>query len=153
MTTRFVETEQGREMLMRYVAERALPFSASIVKGKRRSDAQNRLQRRWVGEIAEQLPDQSAEEWRGYCKLHFGVPIMRAESDAFQTQYDEIIRPLPYEHKLALMMVPLDLPVTRIMNVRQKTAYLDAIHHHFSAQGVILTDPENLRYRSEAVAA
>jgi hypothetical protein len=50
------------------------------------------------------------------------------------------------------MMVPFDFGITRIMTTRQKTAYLDAIHKHFSEQGVVLTDPATLE-RGERRAA
>lgn len=33
---------------------------------------------------------------------------------------------------------------------RQKTAYLDAVHRHFSEQGLILTNPEDLKNRRAA---
>ena len=38
-------------------------------------------------------------------------------------------------------MVPLDMPVTRIMNVDQKTRFLNAVHQEFSEQGLMLTEP------------
>jgi hypothetical protein len=103
---------------------------------------QNRLQRLWINEIAEQLNDRTAEEIRAECKLTLGVPILRAENEAFCEAYDRHIRPLPYEQKLALMAEPFDFAVTRLMTTEQKTRYLDAMHRHYSAQGVILTDPE-----------
>ena len=78
----------------------------------------------------------------GYCKLHHGVPILRNENDAFKQAYDQVIRPLSYEDKLKTMMVPLDMPVTRIMTTDQKTRYLDAIAQGFLEQGVALTEPE-----------
>lgn len=144
MTERVLETERDRQMLIAYISQQALPLTVSVEKGRKRSTEQNRLQRQWVNEIAEQLPDRSAEEWRGYCKLHFGVPIMRNASAGFCETYDEVIRPLPYEQKIKLMMAPLDMPVTRLMTAKQKTQYLDDIVRHFTEQGVVLTDPDEL---------
>jgi hypothetical protein len=100
------------------------------------------LQRLWCREAAEQLQDETAEQKRGYCKLHFGVPILRMEDEEFCEVYDRVIRPLLYEQKLALMMVPIDLPVTSRMKTRQKKDYLDAVYQHFTGQGVKLTEPE-----------
>ncbi|RVO30334.1 hypothetical protein CN095_23750, partial [Sinorhizobium meliloti] len=74
----------------------------------------------------------------------------RNENDVFKEEYDRVIMPLPYEHKLKLMMVPFDFGVTRIMTTRQKTAYLDAVHRRFSEQGLVLTNPEDLKHRSAA---
>ncbi|UNK39337.1 hypothetical protein MNR02_06430 [Shinella sp. H4-D48] len=143
---RIVDTEQALEQFYKFIANRKLPFTASITDGKHRTNDQNSLQRKWVLEISAQLVDQTSEEVRGYCKLHFGVPILRNENDVFKAEYDAVIMPLPYEHKLKLMMVPFDFGVTRIMTTRQKTDYLNAIHRHFSEQGLILTNPEDRKY-------
>lgn len=144
MSTRFLETEQDRKMLVRFIEGQPLPLTVSLTKGGKRSLRQNKLQRLWLNEISEQLGDQTPEEVRGYCKLTLGVPILRAENDAFRERYDAIVRPLPYEQKLALMMEPLDFPISRIMTTKQATAYLDGVHRHFSERGVVLTDPEGL---------
>ncbi len=87
----------------------------------------------------------------GECKLIFGVPILRHENAAFcapSTMKSSL--PLPYEFKLKLMMEPFDFGVTRIMTTRQKTAYLDAVHRHYSEMGLVLTNPEDLKFRSAA---
>ena len=142
MTERVLETEHDRKMLIAFIEQQKLPLTVSISKGRHRSTEQNRLQRQWLNEITEQLGDQSAEEWRGYCKLVFGVPILRQENEKFCEAYDKHVKGLPYEQKLAFMMEPLDFPVTRLMTTPQKTAYLDAICKHFTEQGVVLTDPD-----------
>lgn len=153
MTDRIVETEQARTMLVRFIEGQKLPFTASIVSGKHRTTKQNKLQRKWMTEIAEQREDVSPEEVRGYCKLHLGVPILREENEAFRIRYDEIVKPMPYAQKLAIMMEPLSMPVTSLMNTKQKTAYLDAVHRHFSEQGIVLTDPGDLLRGYERNAA
>lgn len=107
---------------------------------RKRSIEQNKLQRKWMLELEAQ-GDMTAEEYRGYCKLHFGVPIMRNEDEEFRRAYDRYIRDLPYEHKLAMMMVPLDFPVTRGMSTKQKTVYLDSVYRHFTGEGFVLTVP------------
>lgn len=117
------------------------PFTVSIMEGEHRSTAQNRLQRKWCHEVAEQLGDRTPEEVRGYSKLHFGVPILRDDDAEFRAEYDAIIRPIPYEAKLKLMMEPFDFGVTRRMTTKQKTAYLDAMFRHWSEMGVSLTAP------------
>jgi hypothetical protein len=108
---------------------------------KKRSDAQNRLQQQWHQEAALELKDEPAEDKRAYCKAFFGVPILRAENEKFRVDYDRVIRPLPYETKLALMKEPFDFPVTRLMTTDQKRRYLDAVWTHYTSQGVRLTDP------------
>lgn len=109
---------------------------------KHRTLKQNRLQRLWLAE-AEKQGDQTAEEYRAYCKLHFGVPIMRQQSEVFREKYDRIIRPLDYEKKLELMMVPFDFPVTRLMDATNETKYLDKVYQFFTGMGFKLTDPES----------
>jgi len=142
MTTRVIRTEADRDLLIRYLRAQKLPFTIDVTKGKRRSVDQNRLQRLWLNEISEQLGDMTPEEVRGYCKLVLGVPILRAENEAFAEKYDAHVKPLPYPQKLAIMMEPLDLPVSRLMTTEQSTRYLDAIYRHFVEQGLSLTEPE-----------
>ena len=141
MTTRAIRTEQDKNDVIRLLQARELPFTVNVVKGAPRSIEQNQLQRMWLTEAQEQ-GDQTAEEYRAYCKLHIGVPILRNENEIFRQQYENTIRPLPYEAKLAVMKVPIDLPVTRIMTTKQKAQYLDAIYQHFRGLGMQLTEPK-----------
>lgn len=113
-------------------------------RGEERTLAQNHLQHLWHGEAAAQLHDEPAEDKRAYCKLHFGVPMLRAEDEGFRAEYDRVIRPLDYPTKLALMKAPFDFPVTRLMTVKQKKAFLDAIYQHYTSQGVRLSHPDDL---------
>lgn len=148
MSTRYVTNEQQRYAAVKYLQSLKLPFTLEVTLGKRRSDEQNKLQRKWMMEIALQLGDLP-EYWRGYSKLHFGVPILRAENELFRDKYDAHVRPLSYETKIALMQEPLDFPITRIMTSKQKSAYLDQIHRHFAEEGVELTIPDDLRKKIE----
>lgn len=142
MTTRIIKTGADRDDLFRLIQSMKLPITVNIQKGRNRTLEQNRLQRMWINEAVEQLQDETAEEKRGYCKLHFGVPILRNENEAFREQYDRIIRPHSYEDKLQMMMVPLDFPVSRLMTTGQHKRYLDDVWHHFTSLGVKLTEPE-----------
>tara|TARA_R100000365_G_C2745974_1_gene75044 strand:- start:560 stop:1000 length:441 start_codon:yes stop_codon:yes gene_type:complete len=139
MVTRVIAREEDRLSLLSLIRDRPLPFTVEIVKGKRRSVEQNRLQRRLLNEIAEQR-DQTAEEVRAYCKLTIGVPILRADNELFAEKYDRLIKHLPYEQKLELMAEPFDFPVTRIMTTAQKTAFIEGIYRVFSEQGVVFSD-------------
>lgn len=146
MIERIIKTEQDRKLLLKRIERQKLPFTATIRQGSIRSNQQNKLQRLWINEIAEQLGDRTAEEVRGECKLTIGVPILRAEDEAFRIQYDRLIRPLPYKDKLACMMEPIDLPVTRRMKTGQKTRYLDDIYRLYTEQGVVLTLPPDKQF-------
>lgn len=141
MTAYAIRTEHDRQQALKNAGTRDLPFTLSINKGAPRSIEQNRLQRLWMLE-AEEQGDMTAEDYRGFCKLHFGVPILRAENEEFKKIYDEVIRPLDYEKKLAVMRVPIDLPVTSQMTTKQKTKYLDIVYNHFLELGFLLTEPK-----------
>lgn len=153
MAQRIVETEYDRKMLIRFLDGHKLPMTVNISSGGMRSAKQNRLNRQWMQEIAEQKGDVTPEEVRGYCKLTIGVPILRQENDEFRDRYDQVVRPLPYPVKLAMMQEPLDFPITRLMTVRQQTRYLDGVHRHFSEEGVELTDPGDLLHQARKEAA
>ena len=136
-----IESEQDRQDALVKIAGVKLPFTLSILVGKHRTLAQNKLQRQWMKEIGAQM-GVTPEEARGYCKLRFGVPILREDSEVFRVKYDEVLKPLSYPDKIKLMMEPLDLPVTRLMTIKQKAEYLDRIHQSFSELGYTLTDPD-----------
>lgn len=143
MTERVVRDDVDKKLLLKFLEGQKPPFVVSIVKGKPRTVKQNKLQWLLLNEIAEQLGDRTAEEVRGYCKLTIGVPILRAENDAFRDRYDAVVKPLSYQQKLAIMSEPLDMPITRMMTTDQKTRYLDGIYRHFCEQGLVLTVPKN----------
>lgn len=107
--------------------------------GADRSLDQNALQFKWAQEAAEQRGDMTTEEVRCEWKLHFGVPIMRAENDEFRADYDETVKGLPYHLKLRLMR---RYAVTSEMTVKQMTQYLDTVQRECAEQGIRLTDPE-----------
>jgi hypothetical protein len=141
LTTRAIKTDADIEGLARLLRSRKLPITVTVANGLPKTTQQNRLQRQWCNDVAEQLGDRSAEDVRAFSKLHFGVPILRADSEAYCAAYDSLIRPLAYETKLRYMAVPFDFAVTRAMTTKQLTQYLDAMAAHWRGAGVHLTDP------------
>lgn len=125
-----------------------LPITITWTQGAARSHAQNRLAQRWFTDIATQLGDRTHEDVRAECKLTIGVPILRAENEAFRLSYDRIMKHLPYEAKLEAVKA-FDLPVTRIMSSAQMTAFMDEMQRRWSAQGIRLTDPQAMIYEHE----
>lgn len=121
------------------------PCTVSIRRGTGRTNAQNRLAQQWAADVSAQLGDRTPEQVRGHFKLHHGVPIRR-EDEGFAAVYDRVLRPLPYEAKLACMMVPIDMPITRDMTKAELTRYLDSIQAEFTPMGVRLTDPDELKW-------
>lgn len=144
MATRIIRTEEDRAAALTWLRSFALPCTASVVKGENRTEQQNRTQRLWINEAVEQLGEnQTPEELRGYLKLHIGVPLLREANEDFREQYDRIIRPLPYESKLAIMMLPVDFPVTRLMAASTKAKYLDEMRRYLTVElGCRLTEPD-----------
>lgn len=142
MVSRVIRNPWDIADLAKLLGARKLPVTVTITAGVIRTNDQNKLQRKWCQEVAEQLGDRTAEEIRGDAKLRFGVPILRAEHAEFAEKYDRLIKPRPYAEKLELMMEPMDFPVTRLMTTKQKTAYLDAFAAFYAAQGMRLTIPE-----------
>ena len=112
------------------------------IKKHNRSEMQNRTVFMWYREIAKAKGDETATDIRAYCKLHFGVKILKEEDDDFRELYDEIIKhKLTYKDKLKIMVEPLDLPITRIMTVDQMQRYMEEVQKFGYSFGVELTIP------------
>ena len=148
MPTKVIREPAHIEALANILRGRKLPLTVSWTIGAPRSGAQNRLSQRWYSDIAQQLGDQSHEDVRAECKLRFGVPILNRENEAFAIAYDKTFGPLTYEARQAAIKA-FDLPVTRLMTVKNMTEYLSEVQRTYSQQGVLLTDPEALRYMEE----
>lgn len=120
-----------------FSAQKFVKISAKA--GKARSLDQNAIGHAWYEQLARELREDSALGWKCYCKLHHGVPILRAEDEEFRTFYDGSIKRLTYEQKIEAMKF---VPVTSIMTKPQKSAYLEAVQKDFMARGVRLEFPE-----------
>ena len=142
-----IENEDQRQQVMGLVKGLNLskPWQVTIEpKPRKRSIDQNKLQWALYVEAAKMLGDRTTEEVRGECKLTLAVPILRAENETFRERYDAIVKPLPYEQKLALMMSPLDMAVSSLLTKGGGSKYIDAIYKHFAEQGIHLTAMEEL---------
>jgi C-terminal processing protease CtpA/Prc len=148
MPTKIIREPGHVDALANMMRGRKLPITVTWTQGAPRSTAQNRLAQRWFTDIATQLGDQTHEDVRAECKLRFGVPILRAENEAFRLSYDRVIKSLTYEQKLEAVKA-FDFPVTRLMTSKQMTAFMDEMQRHWVGQGVRLTDPEALKYEQE----
>lgn len=112
----------------------------NVKTGKDRSLDQSALTHVWYQQIARELQEDDALGWKCFCKLTFGVPILRTEDAEFKAFYDVTIKSsLSYEQKLAAMKF---MPITSLMMVQQLTKYADAMQKHFLARGVILKSLE-----------
>lgn len=105
----------------------------SVRTGRARSLDQNALAFQLYTDLHRAKPDTfpSVNDARAYCKLHFGVGIRRQEAD-FNEAYCKMIRNrFVYEEKLALMIEPVDFPITRHMNKKQFSEFVEAIKAAF----------------------
>jgi len=114
------------------------PMKVTVRQGKDRSLHQNALSHAWYEQVSRELPDDTAEGWKCFCKLHCGVPILRRDDEDFRAAYDASIKAMAYETKLKAMQI---LPVTSIMTTAQLTEYLEAVQELFQGKGVFLEFP------------
>lgn len=105
---------------------------------KKRTLPQNALQHTWYEQLARERREDDALGWKCYCKLHHGIPILRAEDDDFRYVYDNSIKGMTYEQKLMAMKF---LPVTSLMNTDQLSRYLESVQKDFAGKGVMLEFP------------
>ena len=112
---------------------------ATAKTGKARSLDQNAISHTWYEQIARELREDDAMGHKCYCKLHHGVPILRAEDEQFREAYDAVIKGLAYEQKMIAMR---HWPVTSIMTKPQLSKYLEAMQDDFAKRGVRLEFPE-----------
>lgn len=117
----------------------------SMRPGKDRTLDQNALWFAMYERIAKSTEMGDIEDVRRYCKLHLGVPIMRAGCAEFRTGWAESFIHLDYDVKLRLMgpcamFGPDGFPVTRLFDRAQGCQYTDRIVEEFSARGVHFAD-------------
>lgn len=125
------------ELREQYMAHRFV--RVALKPGKARSLDQNALAHAWYQQLARELREDDDLGWKAYCKLHHGVPILRAEDAEFREFYDGALKGLSYEQKLAAMKY---LPVTSLMTKAQLSKYLEAVQADFQGRGVWLQFPE-----------
>lgn len=120
-------------------------FVRVILRAKKRSLDQNALAAAWYAQMErEDLQDDKLGH-KCYCKLHHGVPILRAEDADYRAFYDGAIKGLSYKKKLSAMKY---LPVTSLMTVDQLSRYLEAVQDDYATRGVFLEFPEDGKRRA-----
>jgi len=103
--------------------------------GKDRSLDQNAVSHCWYEQVADELREDEAQDVKRFCKLHFGVPILRADEATFREMYDATFKKLTYPQKLKAMDF---LDVTSIMSTKQMARYMGELQEHYRTRGVIL---------------
>lgn len=132
------------ELREQFKAKRYVTMNLS--SGKARTLDQNAISHTWYERIAAELREDTALGVQSFCKLHFGVPILRTEDADFREKYDAAVKPMTYVNKLILMEW---FPVTSLMKTPQLTQYLEAMRPHYGPLGVHLQFP-NSEYKAVA---
>ncbi len=120
-------------------------ISVTVSTEKSRSDDQNRISHAWYAKVSHETGEDTPEGIKRFCKAYFGVPILRADSEKFRDVYDRVIKPLPYDQKLAAMDL---ISVTSIMTTKQLTQYLETMQKHYANRD---TDPVLLDFPGDVV--
>jgi hypothetical protein len=137
-----IDNREGLDNMMKMLGQIELEYPISVQiqkKGKRRTNTQNNTANKWYRDCEKQ-GDMKAWEYRAYCKLHFGIPILRRDSEKFKEVYDSRVKPYSYEQKLSFMVEPFDFEVTSLMNIKQHSEFLDMVERHLREQGFELTE-------------
>ena len=134
-----IRTPEDR--LRAITAVQAAPLGVQVMFSDPRTKSQNALQWAFAGQVAKHRGDCTADDVQAEWKLKIGVPILRAEDPKFCDLYDQKIRPLPYETKIAVMK--LGFPVSRILSKKQMINYMEQIMHSASIEGVYLEVPRD----------
>ena len=127
-----ITNERSRNSAILSITELDLakPYVMTIKPYKRdRSAEQNSLAHAWYAQVAATLREDTAEGVKSYCKLHFGIPILRGADQDFREAYNRTLLHLTYEQKLEVMKW---FPVTSLLKVDQTSMYLEQVQHHYA---------------------
>ena len=111
----------------------------TVKTGMARSLDQNAISHAWYQQMARELREDDDVGHKSYCKLHHGVPILRADDEEFRLFYDAALKGLSYEQKREAMKF---VPVTSLMTKPQLSKYLEAVQSDFRTRGVWLEFPQ-----------
>jgi len=98
-------------------------FNATLTD--KRSLDQNALKEVWYKEISERREDMSINDVRRECKLLYGVPILRRDSDMDNWLFQQTLDKLDHERKLKVMD---SFDITSKMSTPQMKEYLNEIN-------------------------
>jgi hypothetical protein len=107
-------------------------LTVTVKHGKHRGLPINKLSHTWYCQISRELREMTPIQAKAFCKLHYGVPIMRAECAVFRENYDTRIKAgFTYEQKLIIME---SFPVTSLMTNPQIKQYLEAVQAGYAGK-------------------
>lgn len=114
------------------------PLVIKVEKGEAalRTLDQNALVNVWYRQIGEEY-GLDFEEARAYCKLIFGIPMLRTKSKHFRNTYDKYLKHMSYREKMNVIM-HTDLPVTSTFNTKEMSEYMESMQRYFADKGLRL---------------
>lgn len=145
MPTRSIVTPQDVQAISKLITGLSLPFTLTWRGGVVRTLSQNALLHKWYGEIAAEQGD-SADAVKGRCHMQYGLPIKMRDAQ-FAFVWSNATAKLSYEQKCKVMSSGI-FAVTSTMTTKELTEYMDAMRRDYLAQGVRLTDPDDLKYKN-----
>ena len=101
-----------------------------IKTGRDRTLDQNAILHAWIQQLTDQGGEHTFDGYRNFCRLHFFIPILRAENEDFRAVYDECLKGLPYEKKLTAMT--LVSGISSICTTDQFSRALEQMQKHFA---------------------
>ena len=113
----------------------------AIKTPKKRSLPQNDISHAWYLELAKQ-GDMTFDEYRTYCKYKFGLAIMLSGDDEQKATFQRVMKSISYEDRLAIVS---KMAVTSTFKKSEMAQYLDEMQRHFTQQGFILTNREEMK--------
>ena len=143
MPKHIINSEQSLQSFIGDMREQFAKHKYIIVNtkvGKDRSLDQNAISHCWYEQLARENKEYDALGWKAFCKLHYGIPILKYGDVEFKAFYDASLNLLTYEQKLEAMKF---VPVTSLMTKEMLSKYLEAMKSHFNDVGIRLEFPEN----------
>lgn len=136
-----VKTASDLRQPLEMLNNHALPYEVTFKPyDELRSLNQNSIAHVWYEQVSKELSEDTATGVKRFCKLHYGVPILRADDEEFRGLYDRLIKlNLSYEEKLLAMDL---LPVTSRFKVKQYSRYLGQVQDHYAGLSVLLEFPD-----------
>jgi hypothetical protein len=130
------------EILLRYLSAGKRPVVEILPVS--RSTKQNNSIYMLYSQVAEQAEDQTILDITRFCKLQFGVPILRASSPRFRGVWDKSLGlTLTYEQKIISMDF---LHVTSEFDRDEASQYIHTLLDYYNSNGFSIDPPVDRAY-------
>lgn len=137
------------EATLRKEYREAKYLRVSIARGFDRSLAQNNQLHAWISQLVVRQGHETFYGYKRLAKLHFFVPVLRAEDEDFRQKWDNIFPresrrdPDQYKRKLDAMYL---MPVSSVCTVEQFSRAMEDMQKHYAS---LETDPVDLVFGDE----